>query len=176
MTRRKALQLHSLAKHHDTVAMAPQESLPVGGKALVEFTAAGSAMVSSSKAEFVAPCGEPCPIAAPANGAAEDVTDEENSKMQVWWNRAMCNEMKIPEGYQNVAVLIIKWCKELDELKSAEEVSESSYDSVVCRSARLHVNRSKCWTNSSGKISNILPKSLSLPILPNLNSSSTAPS
>lgn len=51
------------------------------------------------------------------------VTDEDNSKMQVCWNRAMCKEMHIPEGYQNIAVLIIKWTEELDQLKSGDEVS-----------------------------------------------------
>ncbi len=59
--------------------------------------------------------------AAPAD---EGVTDEDNSKMEVWWNKAMCAEMDIPEGYQNVAVLIIKWIEELDELKTGDEVSE----------------------------------------------------
>ena len=59
-----------------------------------------------------------------ANRVAEGITDEENSKMQVWFHKAMCDELKIPEGYQHVAVLIIKWAEELDELKCAEEVRE----------------------------------------------------
>ena len=52
------------------------------------------------------------------------VTDEENSKMQVIWDQAMCKEMEILEGYQNVAVLIIKWTEELDHVKSGDEVGQ----------------------------------------------------
>jgi hypothetical protein len=78
----------------------------------------------SGRGEDTATGGESCLVAAPANGAVEGVSDEENSKMQVWWNKTMCDEMKIPEGYQNVAVLIIKWTEELDELKTGDEVSE----------------------------------------------------
>lgn len=54
---------------------------------------------------------------------ADGVSEEDNSKMQVCWNRAMCGEMNIPEGHQNVAVLIIKWAEDIDELESGKEVS-----------------------------------------------------
>ncbi|KAF2839379.1 hypothetical protein M501DRAFT_1016460 [Patellaria atrata CBS 101060] len=52
------------------------------------------------------------------------VTEEENSKMQISWNTAMCAEMKIPLGYQEVAVLIIKWADAIDELECSKEVKE----------------------------------------------------
>ena len=48
---------------------------------------------------------------------------EEQMKMRTQWNKVMCREMEVPQGYQNVAVLIIKWCGVLDELDSADEVS-----------------------------------------------------
>ncbi|MCJ1393263.1 hypothetical protein MMC18_006135 [Xylographa bjoerkii] len=64
-----------------------------------------------------------------AQGLIEDqettrdgVSSEEQMKMRTQWNKVMCREMEVPQGYQNVAVLIIKWCKELDELNSADEV------------------------------------------------------
>ena len=53
------------------------------------------------------------------------VTDEIQSKMRAQWNSVMCKEMQVPQGYQNVAVLIIKWTEKLDELHSADEVSSS---------------------------------------------------
>ncbi|OCL11249.1 hypothetical protein AOQ84DRAFT_229708 [Glonium stellatum] len=46
------------------------------------------------------------------------------SHMQLQWNEAICRNMNLPEGYQKIAVLIIKWCKELDELNCAAEVDE----------------------------------------------------
>lgn len=58
----------------------------------------------------------------PRETSSHGVTDEENSKMQVIWDQAMCKEMQIPSGYQNVAVLIIKWTEELDQVKSGSEV------------------------------------------------------
>jgi hypothetical protein len=66
----------------------------------------------------------PVLVGGPLETSANVVTEEDNAMMQVWWNRAMCDEMKIPDGYQNVAVLIIKWKEELDQLKSGKEVSK----------------------------------------------------
>ena len=45
------------------------------------------------------------------------------SRMQLQWNEGICKNMNLPEGYQKIAVLIIKWGKELDELNCAAEVS-----------------------------------------------------
>ena len=56
--------------------------------------------------------------------SAHGVTDEDNARMQVLWNKKMCEEMNIPEGYLNVGVLIIKWVEKLDQLKSGDEVSK----------------------------------------------------
>ena len=52
----------------------------------------------------------------------ENVQINENARMKICWDSVMCKELKVPEGYQDVAVLIIKWAEELDQLKSGEEV------------------------------------------------------
>jgi hypothetical protein len=90
---------------------------------LVDFHKARSVM-ASDKLESTNLDDAPFLGVVPADGTAEGITDEENSEMQMWWNRTMCNEMSIPQGYQNVAVLIIRWAEELDELKAENEVSE----------------------------------------------------
>jgi hypothetical protein len=41
------------------------------------------------------------------------------SEMQLWWR-----EGSGATGYQNVAVLLIKWVDELDQLKCGDEVSD----------------------------------------------------
>ena len=51
-----------------------------------------------------------------------DSPESENLRMQLLWNRTMREEMQLPEGYQNIAVLILKWTKELDQLESGPEV------------------------------------------------------
>ena len=53
----------------------------------------------------------------------EKVMQKKSSEMQLWWDEAIARSMNLPDGYQNVAVLIIKWSEELDELKTAAEVS-----------------------------------------------------
>lgn len=52
-------------------------------------------------------------------------TEERNrsEKLQAQWSEAICRNMDLPEGYAQVAVLIIKWDERIDELKCAEEVS-----------------------------------------------------
>ena len=59
-----------------------------------------------------------------ANVSEEEEKAMQNrlSEMQLWWDEAIARNMNLPDGYQNVAVLIIKWSEELDELKTAAEV------------------------------------------------------
>lgn len=54
--------------------------------------------------------------------AVDGVSIEEQTEMGTQWDNTMLREMEVPQGYQDVAVLIIKWCEALDELKSADEV------------------------------------------------------
>jgi hypothetical protein len=48
---------------------------------------------------------------------------ERASDMQVWWDEAIAKNMDLPDGYNKVAVLLVKWEDELDELKTKKEVS-----------------------------------------------------
>ena len=41
----------------------------------------------------------------------------ENSELQLWWDEAMCDELKLPSGYRKAAVLLIKWSRKIDEFK-----------------------------------------------------------
>jgi hypothetical protein len=97
-----------------------ERQLLTGGK-YVSFLATPEAQ---DEPQLISPDVPPALDGGPMETCARGVTDEDNAKMQVWWNKAMCNEMNIPEGYLNVAVLIIKWIKGLDQLKSEDEVSK----------------------------------------------------
>lgn len=116
------------------------------------------------------------------------VTDEENSRMQVCWNQAMCKEMEIPEGYQSVAVLIIKWCKELDQLKSESEVSQSSTPHRTSLVAPYLMSKSDSLSepfsleyrsgsskNYSGRVSTTKPRFANWTRSPNPSCNSIAP-
>jgi hypothetical protein len=100
--------------------MAMQEGRLLPGGGYVNFI--GAAVVQDEP-QCDSPDVAPPLVGGPRETSTHGVTDEDNSKMQVCWNRVMCEEMNIPEGYQNVAVLIIKWIEELDQLKSGNEVS-----------------------------------------------------
>jgi hypothetical protein len=53
----------------------------------------------------------------------EDIEDQERAEqMQTWWNAEMKKHMNQPDGYAKVAVLLIKWADDLDELETRKEV------------------------------------------------------
>ncbi|KAF2732832.1 hypothetical protein EJ04DRAFT_303169 [Polyplosphaeria fusca] len=55
----------------------------------------------------------------------EDVQHQERAaQMQSWWDSEITKAMDLPDGYQHVAVLLIKWTDELDELDTREEAEE----------------------------------------------------
>ena len=55
--------------------------------------------------------------------ALEDAAQHERAaEMQMWWDEAIARNMNLPDGYSKVAVLIIKWHDELDDLKTRAEV------------------------------------------------------
>jgi hypothetical protein len=54
--------------------------------------------------------------------AADREYQERAAEMQNWWAEAIARNMDLPEGYSKVAVLLIKWAEELDELNTGEEV------------------------------------------------------
>ncbi|KAF2001669.1 hypothetical protein P154DRAFT_403416, partial [Amniculicola lignicola CBS 123094] len=41
-----------------------------------------------------------------------------------WWDEAISKNMNLPDGYHKVAVLIVKWADELDELNTGPEAAE----------------------------------------------------
>jgi len=105
-----------------TNAMAVHAVEPVNNSHLVEIS--GSVLVQdppSSKSSDRVSNNPGVPQGTSANGIA--VGEDENARMKTCWGRAMCQEMEIPEGYQKIAVLIIKWSEHLDQLKSGDEVS-----------------------------------------------------
>jgi hypothetical protein len=60
------------------------------------------------------------------NPSSQDIDDQESAeKMRMWWNNEMRKHMNQPEGYAKVAVLLIKWADELDDIKTKDEVSLS---------------------------------------------------
>ncbi|EUC30454.1 hypothetical protein COCCADRAFT_39314 [Bipolaris zeicola 26-R-13] len=58
------------------------------------------------------------------SSAADAEYQERAAEMQNWWAEAIARNMDLPEGYSHVAVLIIKWADDLDELKTGEEARE----------------------------------------------------
>lgn len=46
---------------------------------------------------------------------ADAENERRNTVMQSQWDRAMCREFKIPDKYQSVACLIVRWDDELDK-------------------------------------------------------------
>ena len=61
-------------------------------------------------------------VAASTPSATEVNYQEKAAEMQNWWAEAIARNMDLPEGYSHVAVLIIKWADQLDELKTGDEV------------------------------------------------------
>ncbi|KAF2197242.1 hypothetical protein GQ43DRAFT_344045, partial [Delitschia confertaspora ATCC 74209] len=53
-----------------------------------------------------------------------DEAQKRASEMQLWWDEAIARKMNIPDGYHNVAVLLVKWADNLDELGTREETEE----------------------------------------------------
>ena len=100
--------------------MTTQKMEPHAGDRIVNFE--GAAIIhteANDSSKAISQCHmEEAPVLSESS-----VTDETQSKMRAQWNSVMCKEMQVPQGYQNVAVLIIKWTEELDELHSADEVS-----------------------------------------------------
>ena len=57
------------------------------------------------------------------NPSSQDIEDQERAEeMRMWWNNEMRKHMNQPDGYAKVAVLLIKWADELDDIKTKDEV------------------------------------------------------
>jgi hypothetical protein len=58
-----------------------------------------------------------------SQACTQDAEEQERlEEMQSWWKNEMKKHMNQPDGYRRVAVLLIKWADELDELKTKNEV------------------------------------------------------
>jgi hypothetical protein len=58
-----------------------------------------------------------------SSDAPEDAaTQHRAAEMQVWWEESIAKYMGLNDGYEKVAVLLIKWDDGLDELKTRGEV------------------------------------------------------
>jgi len=55
--------------------------------------------------------------------SASDRAQEHSVAMQDWWAEAMARNMGTPRGYAKVAVLLLRWADELDDLRTSVEVS-----------------------------------------------------
>ncbi|KAF3005027.1 hypothetical protein E8E13_009027 [Curvularia kusanoi] len=70
-----------------------------------------------------APSGEAL-VDGSSSAAGDEAEKERADEMRMWWNEAIAKNMNLPEGYEQVSVLIIKWADELDELKTKAEALE----------------------------------------------------
>ena len=61
--------------------------------------------------------------------SASDSAQEYSVVMQDWWTEAIARNMGTPRGYAKVAVLLLKWADELDELQTSNEVSDFRFKS-----------------------------------------------
>lgn len=62
------------------------------------------------------------------------ISEEHNLRMQLTFEKSISEHMDTPDQYPKVAVKVISWCKELDDLNCAEEVcilSQSSHRWVL---------------------------------------------
>jgi hypothetical protein len=77
------------------------------------------------------PQSPPVPLPKEHGEIPKDGPDNEaetyESQMEAWWDQSVSTNLKLPEGYQHVAVLIIQWDEEIDQLEVAREVSHKSY-------------------------------------------------
>ena len=51
---------------------------------------------------------------------------KQKAEMQMWWDEAIAKNLNLPDGYAKVAVLLIKWADEVDELRTGKEVRASA--------------------------------------------------
>jgi hypothetical protein len=65
------------------------------------------------------------PTSAIESALEDDAHRKRAAEMQMWWDEAMGRNFDLPDGYAKVAVLLIKWDDELDELKTRAEVCVS---------------------------------------------------
>lgn len=60
--------------------------------------------------------------ATPVSPNVGQETKGQDSKLQLQWKEGMSKHMGVPDGYAQVAVLIIKWAPDLDDMQCQKEV------------------------------------------------------
>lgn len=77
--------------------------------------------------------------------------DEEQSVLQEHWDKSIAKHMNLPDGYQNVYVLMIKWADAIDQLGVREEVLScyTALNSQYSRSRRSTSLRTFSETSSN---------------------------
>ena len=83
--------------------------------------------------------------------------DDANRRMQLWWEEAIAKNMDVSDTYSNVAVLIIKWADELDDLKTRAEVRGGR---ALQSFLSLTIHRPKSSMPSSASNSSMSPRQL----------------
>lgn len=60
-----------------------------------------------------------------SDNAQQDAAQQKRgAEMQMWWDEAIARNMNLPDGYAQVAVLLVKWEDALDELETRAEAEE----------------------------------------------------
>lgn len=78
-------------------------------------------------------------------------TTNRNSELQLWFEDAISKSMKIPDRYLNVTVMVISWCKELDDLKCEDEVRKVDTLASIPGTVHQYCSRCKNFPSSSVK-------------------------
>jgi hypothetical protein len=75
---------------------------------------------------------------------------QRTTEMQEWWDNSVAKNLR-PDGYVNVAVLLINWAEEIDELRTFPEASLSISKSEFTNSVPWLQARSFCANNKKVK-------------------------
>lgn len=62
------------------------------------------------------------PVLLSESSKSDSSYSEDAQRMQSQWEESIAKHRKAPEGYVNVAVLLIKWEDEIDDMKTGKEV------------------------------------------------------
>lgn len=82
--------------------------------------AEGHISIETDKAPFATTSSR---VASPVDRAAIELPQVENPRMQVVFDKTVCDALKLSYQYQEVNVLIIRWAEHLDrDLKCGAEV------------------------------------------------------
>lgn len=76
-----------------------------------------------SKRDAPVPQKKPALVESVPGSKAVDYATSTESQAN-WWAEAIAKNMDLPDGYSKVAVLLIKWADELDQLRTGQEVRE----------------------------------------------------